>query len=249
MARDSRREPMKQARLLLADDHRMFLEGLRRLLEPDFQVIGALHTSRELISDSEMLKPDVVIVDISMPGLNGIEAARRLRRITPAPKIIILSMHSDASFVKESFRAGASGYVVKKCTASELVKAIRTVLRGQTYLCAAAAKGSAVGKREPLSPPSEAYRDLLTPREREVLQLVAEGHTFKEIASVLNFSTKTAEFHKYNMMRKLGFRKTSELMKYALKHGIVDLVLFVMISIGAMPVIPPFSMCTTALSA
>jgi DNA-binding NarL/FixJ family response regulator len=204
---------VRQPRILLADDHRIFLQGLQRLLQPDFEVVGCVEDGRALLSAAERLQPDVIVADVSMPVLNGLDAACQLKETMPAVKIVFLSMHTDSTFVKEACQAGASGYVVKKAASSELVWVIRKVLKGAPFVCSFASEAvesvSRVGA--------------LTPRQREVLQLVAEGRCTKEIANILRISTKTVEFHKYTIVERLGVRTTAELTKYAVKHGLVGL--------------------------
>jgi DNA-binding NarL/FixJ family response regulator len=211
---------MKRARLLLADDHTLVLEGFRRLLEPEFELAGAVEDGRALVAAAQKLKPDVVLLDISMPLLNGIDAARQLKRIMPELKLIFLTMHADPAYVTEAFRVGASGYLLKRSAASELVNAIREVLRGRCYVTPLVTKdmlGSVLGP----SPERGTFSTDLTPRQREVLQLVAEGHSTKEVATVLDISVKTVEFHKSRLMQRLGIRTTAELTKFAIQHGIV----------------------------
>jgi DNA-binding NarL/FixJ family response regulator len=205
-------------RVLLADDHMLVIEGLRRILEGECEVVGAVEDGRSLLKAAEKLKPDIVLLDISIPLLNGVEAARRLRKTVPAAKLIFVTMHADATYVTGAFRAGASGYVLKRCASMELVSAIREVLKGHTYITPLVRRdisGAALG-----SPVGEVSGDL-TERQREVVQLVAEGHSVKEIAAILSISFKTVAFHKSNVMRRLGMRSTAELTKYALDHGIV----------------------------
>ena len=212
---------MKRPRILLGDDHAIILDGLRRILDPHFDIAGSAEDGRALVAAAEKLRPDIVVADISMPLLNGIEATRQIRKAYPQTKVIFLTMHPDATYATEAFRAGASGYVLKNSAASELVTAIQEVLKGRTYLTPRVAKEAieswvqAPGQREA---PSAS----LTPRQREILQLVAEGKSAKEIATILNISPRTVEFHKYRIMEVLGLRTTAELTQYALKHGIVS---------------------------
>ena len=211
---------MKRARLLLADDHTLVLEGFRRLLEPEFELAGAVEDGRALVAAAQKLKPDVVLLDISMPLLNGIDAARQLKKIMPEIKLIFLTMHADPAYVTEAFRVGASGYLLKRSAASELVNAIHEVLRGRCYVTPLVTKdmlGSVLGP----APERGTFSTDLTPRQREVLQLVAEGHSTKEVATVLNISVKTVEFHKSRLTQRLGIRSTAELTKFAIQHGIV----------------------------
>jgi DNA-binding NarL/FixJ family response regulator len=190
-------------------------EGLRKLLDTEFQFVTVVGNGQELLDAAGAFKPDVALVDIVMPVLNGIEATRRLRKISPTTKVVILTAHNDPQYVIEAFRAGSTGFVLKHCAFSELVIAIRRVLAGQTYVTPMLAENQAVEapSENPLGP-------TLTSRQREVLQLVSEGCTAKEIAQALNVSVKTAVFHKMAIMEKLGLHTTAELTRYALEHGI-----------------------------
>lgn len=207
---------MRSTTILLADDHTIVIEGLRKLLEPHFNVAGTAENGRELIAAAERIKPDVVLLDIAMPGLNGIDAAIQLRRSLPATRIVFLTMHSDPVYINGALRAGAKGYVLKRCAAAELVDAIHRVLNGETYVTPAAAEPT------PPADPHENPAGHLTPREREVLQLVAEGKSAKEIAAVLKISARTVTFHKANLMAKLDARTTAELTRFAIRHGIAN---------------------------
>ena len=212
---------MKRPRILLGDDHAIILDGLRRILEPHFEVVGAAEDGRALVAAAEKLRPDIIVVDISMPLLNGIEAARQIRKAHPQTKLIFLTMHPDATYATEAFRAGASGYVLKNSAASELVTAIQEALKGRTYLTPLVAKDAIASWVQAPSQP-EMPSAALTSRQREILQLVAEGRSAKDIASILNISPRTVEFHKYRIMEVLGLRSTAELTQYAIKHGIVS---------------------------
>jgi DNA-binding NarL/FixJ family response regulator len=212
--------PIKRARLLLADDHLLVAAGLRSMLESKFDVVGMADNGRALVQAAEQLRPDVILLDISMPELNGIEAARKLRKLVPNAKLIFVTMHTDATFVTEAMRAGGSGYVAKQSAPTELVTAVEEVLRGHTYLTPLVTKdfvGHTLTTRSPAAPMGG-----LTPRQREVLQLVAEGRCAKEIAERLSVSPKTVEFHKSNILRVLGLRTTADLVKYAIRHGLVS---------------------------
>jgi DNA-binding NarL/FixJ family response regulator len=215
---------MTRIRVLLADDHTLVLEGLKRILAADFDLVGTVEDGRALLSAAERLAPDVVLLDISMPLLNGLEAARQLKKTLPELKLIFLTMHSEKSYVVEAFRAGASGYLLKRSAASELVSAIQEVMKGRFFLTPLVTKDVLHTFQDPAEktkmlsrrrPPGE-----LTRRQREVLQLVAEGRANKEIAEILDISIKTVEFHKAGIMEKLGMYTTAELTKYALQHGI-----------------------------
>ncbi len=211
---------LKRASVLLGDDHTIILEGVRRILEPHFEVVGAVADGRALIAAAEELHPDVVVADISMPLLNGIEVARQLQKSQSRAKIIFLTMHPDATYATEAFRAGASGYVLKSSAAGELVTAIQEALRGRTYITPLVA-GDVMHELMKGPQPQEETSDTLTQRQREVLQLVAEGRSAKEIAEVLKVSPRTVEFHKYRIMETLGLHNVAELTQYAIRHGIV----------------------------
>jgi DNA-binding NarL/FixJ family response regulator len=209
-------------RLLLADDHGLMLEGLTRLLAGEFDIIGAVTDGRSLVAEAERLRPDVVVLDIGMPELNGIEAARRVNRSLPACKIIVVTQQLDPAYVHAAFTAGAKAYVAKQSASKELVEAIHQALRDHYYVTPLVGKEAA--ERAALDPrrnPSEFFGSALTPRQREVLQMVAEGKTTKEISAVLNISPKTVEFHRNSLMDELGVRTTAELTRYAILHGII----------------------------
>ena len=214
---------MTRPRVLLADDHTLLVDGLRSLLEPQCELVGTVEDGRALVEAAQKLHPDVILLDISMPLLNGLEAAHQLKELVPDSKLIFLTMHADRSYVREAFRAGASGYLLKRSAVSELEHAISVVLRGRRYITPLL---STVGLEsmfsDSLAGPTAQLGDL-TPRQREVLQLVAEGHTAKEIAITLAISVKTVDFHKARMMERLGLRTTSDLIKYAIRHGITSL--------------------------
>ena len=210
---------MSRPRVLLADDHMLVIDGLRRILEPECEVVGVVEDGRSLLAAAERLQPDIILLDISMPLLNGVEAARKLRKTVPAAKLIFVTMHADATYVNGAFRAGASGYVLKRCASMELVSAIQEVLKGHTYITPLVRRD--IRGDAPCSPlwPGEASGEL-TERQREIVQLVAEGHPVKDIARILNISAKTVAFHKANVMQRLGLHSTAELTKYALEHGL-----------------------------
>jgi DNA-binding NarL/FixJ family response regulator len=210
------REAMKKPRVLLADDHDVVLEGIRTLLEPEADVVGTVRNGRELIPTATQLKPDIILLDISMPGLNGIEAARQLRKILPGTKLLFLTMHSDADYIADALRLGASGYVLKSSATSEIVEAIQEVSKGRTYVT------PLVHTPRDLSPRGKSTEGL-TARQREVLQLIAEGRVPKEIASQLGISVRTVEFHKYSIIQKLGVRTVAELTKYAVRHRLSEM--------------------------
>jgi DNA-binding NarL/FixJ family response regulator len=212
---------MPRPRLILADDHTLLLEGIRRLLEPEFDLVGSVENGQELLAAAKVLKPDIILLDISMPVLNGIDAAHRLRKILPSAKVIFVTMHSDPDYVAEAFRAGAKGYILKRAAASELLAAIREVMKGNHYVSPHVTK-SALQSLIASSKPGGKSSERLTPRQREVLQLVAEGKSRKEIGAILNISVKTVEFHKASLMRLLQLRTVADFILYAIKHGIID---------------------------
>jgi DNA-binding NarL/FixJ family response regulator len=212
---------MSRPRILLADDHTVLLAGLRSLLEPDYDLVGMVGDGRALLDAAGRLKPDIIMLDISMPLLNGLEAARHLRKISPYSKLIFLTMHTDVGFVREAFQAGAAGYLVKSSAEAEIATAIQEVMNGHIYVTPLVAKETVQMYLKPEAQ-AENLQGRLTPRQREVLQLVAEGHANKEIANILKVTTKTVEFHKYNLMRVLGIRTTAELTQYAMRHGFIS---------------------------
>ncbi len=212
---------MTKPRILLADDHTLFVEALEKVLEPELQLIGSVGDGRALLEAAPRLKPDVILLDLSMPLLNGIDAAQQLRRLVPDAKIVFLSMHGDPTYVTEAFRAGASGYVLKRASATELIQAIKTALRGQMYVSPLLAKGVLDPLLHQPTPPAT-VQSTLTLRQREVLQLVAEGRSMKEISSILCVSIKTVEFHKTRIAKQLGLHTTAGLTKYAMTHGLVS---------------------------
>ncbi len=212
---------MGRARVLLGDDHVMFGEGLRRILEPHFEVVGLIGNGRELIDAVERLRPDVIVADISMPSLNGIEAARRIRKMAHPPKIVFLTMHDDATFATSAFQAGASGYVLKRSAPAEIITAIHEAARGRTYISPLVA-GDVLNVLLAKHDHPADLKPELTSRQREILQLLAEGKSPKEIGAALNISTRTVEFHKYRIMEATGVRTIAELTTYAITHGIIQ---------------------------
>jgi DNA-binding NarL/FixJ family response regulator len=206
----------KRARVLLADDHALVSAGISKLLENEFDLIGTVADGRALVAAVRERHPDVILLDISMPVLNGLEAARQIRKDSPTAKLIFVTVHSDTPYVIEAFRAGASGYVLKRSAAAELLTAVHQVLDNNVYLTPLI-RGAAV--EDFLKAPSE-QGPILSKRQREVLQLVAEGHSAKEIAKNLKISSKTVEFHKGLIMKKLDLHSTAELTRYAIENGI-----------------------------
>ncbi|MEI8015139.1 MAG: response regulator transcription factor [Nitrospira sp.] len=208
---------MLKPRILLADDHTFVLEGFRRILEEDYELVGTTGDGRALLAAAKTAQPDIVILDISMPLLNGIAATEQLKKICPQAKVIIVTMHADAEYVRSAFEAGASAYVLKGSAVDELEQAIRAVLGGHSYITPLITKELVDVY---LSAPSEKPRGL-TPRQREVLQFLAEGRTAKEIANLLHITSRTVEFHKGQILDQLKLKTTADLIKYALTHGIV----------------------------
>lgn len=206
-------------RLLMADDHTLVLEGIRKLLENDFELVGAVEDGRALLQAAEQLRPDVILVDISMPLLNGIEACRQLARSMPKTPVIFLTMHTDVAYVEEALRAGGAGYLLKRSAASELTSAIHAVMRGKRYVTPLVDWKESLDTRR--RNPGKTVSDRLSPRQREVLQLVAEGRANKEIAALLQVSEKTVDFHKSCIKRELMLNSTAELTQFAIKHHII----------------------------
>jgi DNA-binding NarL/FixJ family response regulator len=214
---------MSRPRVLLADDHRLFLEGLRSLLEDDFEIIGMVEDGRALVRAAHELRPDVIVADISMPSLNGIEATRRIKSDRPDTRVVLLTMHPDVTYASRGFEAGASGYVLKQSASAELVTALREALKGKTYITPLIAGELIESYRDDEVAAGDDVTKRLTPRQMEVLQLLAEGSSAKEIAAVLGISQRTVEFHKYQMMKALGIKTSAELIQFAIKHGIISL--------------------------
>jgi two-component system, NarL family, response regulator NreC len=212
-------------RILLADDHKIIREGLRKLLQdqPAMTVVGEAENGRRAVQLARELTPDVVIMDVTMPEMNGIEATTQIRSAMPSVKVIALSIHTDRRFVTQMFRAGASGYLLKDCAFEELARAIRTVMEGQAYLSPGIADVVVEGFLNGLAAEVGPAAPTLSGREREVLQLTAEGRTMKEIASALNVSVKTIETHRRQIMLKLGINSVAELTKYAIRQGLTPL--------------------------
>jgi CRISPR-associated protein Cas8b1/Cst1 subtype I-B len=213
---------MQRARILLADDHVIIIEGLRRILEDQFELVGAVTDGRALIEEAKTKKPDIILLDISMPLLNGLDAARILQKDSTRAKLIFLTMHTDSYFVKEAFRAGASGYLLKQSAGDELVVAIKHVLEGRVYISPLITEDliPLIIESKNGSPQNDSD---LTSRQRQILQLIAEGKSMKEIALLLDISVRTAESHKYEMMHNLGIKTNAELIQYAIRIGLVSI--------------------------
>jgi DNA-binding NarL/FixJ family response regulator len=212
---------MKKPRVLLADDHKIVLEGLKNLLEGEFEIVGSVEDGRALVGQAATLHPDVIVADISMPQLNGIEAARQIKKTDKNIKIVFLTMHPDATYAANAFEVGASGFVLKHSAPSELITAIHEAMKGRTYVTPLIAGDLIRTYQEGGSPENSLFKKI-SPRQREILQLLAEGKSGKEIASILNISARTVEFHKYKMMEQLNIKTSAELVQYAVKHGIIS---------------------------
>jgi DNA-binding NarL/FixJ family response regulator len=210
---------MTRPRILLADDHTLMAEALKHLLQSDFDVVGTVSDGRALLEAAEKLKPELVVIDIGMPLLNGLDAAEQLKALHPDIKVIFLTQNREPRYAVEAYRRKASGYLLKDSAASELVTAIREALQGRSYVSPLIAKGMLEHALNP--EPDDPGRRELSPREREVLQLLAEGKSMKEVAAVLDISPRTVEFHKYRMMELLGVKSNAELVQYAIKQGFI----------------------------
>jgi DNA-binding NarL/FixJ family response regulator len=208
-------------RIILADDHEIILDGLRRILDPEFEIVATAADGRQLLAEIERLKPEVAVVDISMPLLNGLDALRQCKSERFRTRFVFLTANPDVALATQAFRLGASGYVLKHTAAEELIVAIREALAGRTYVTPRIANEVL---QNLMSLPGDAAKggSGLTGREREVLQLLAEGRIIKQIAGILNVSPRTVEFHKNNIVAKTGLRTTAELARYAARHGLVS---------------------------
>src|SRR5262245_40909888 len=207
---------MARPRILIADDHLMLLEAFKSMLEPDFEVVGTVTDGRTVLDEFARLNPDVVLLDVGMPFLNGLDAGRRLKALRRSVKLIYLTMNQDPQLAGEALRIGASGYVLKSSAAQELRQAIQEALRGHSYITPLITRdvvGSLIEQRS--------SRHELTIRQREVLQLLAEGKSMKEAAAILNLTPRTVAFHKYRMMQQLRLKTSADLVKFAMREGVV----------------------------
>lgn len=213
---------MSRPRVLLADDHRLVSEGLKSILTEDFDIVGMVEDGRALVASAKELHPDVIVADISMPHLNGIDAIAQLKKSNASVKVILLTMHQDPAYARRAFEAGAVGFVVKHSAPAEIVMAIHAALKGQTFITPALASDVL---RQAAHGSEETREDAghLTPRQREILQFLAEGCSAKEIAARLSISPRTVEFHKYQMMEMHGLHSSAELIHFAIKHGVVSI--------------------------
>jgi DNA-binding NarL/FixJ family response regulator len=207
---------MTRPRVLIADDHALLLEAFEHLLEKEFEVVGKATDGRKLVSMAQEIEPDVIVADMTMPELNGLDAARQILATLPDTRIVLLTVHEDAMLAAEALRSGVSGFLVKRSAAGELQRALREALAGRTYLTPLVADGDSELLLLETGDPSPI--DRLTPREREVLQLLAEGYSMKEVGSRLGITARTVAFHKYQMSKKLDVRSTAELVRFAVDH-------------------------------
>ncbi|HXX15689.1 MAG TPA: response regulator transcription factor [Candidatus Eremiobacteraceae bacterium] len=210
---------MSKPRVLLADDHTLVAEAFKRLLEPECEVVATVGDGRALLRVASQLKPDLLLVDLNMPLLNGLDASEQLKQVLPNIKIIVLTMNEDPEIAAETMNKWASGYLLKKSAGSELSKAVRDVLHGKKYVTPALRQ--ALREIAARDSRSENARTL-TSRQREVLQLLAEGHTMKEAAAILNVATRTVAFHKYRIMQDFGLGNNSELLRFAIKQKLIN---------------------------
>ena len=209
---------MTKPRVLLADDHRIMAEGLKSLLADEFELAGIVEDGRELVKAARELQPDVIVTDVSMPRLNGIDALSQIRKENPAARVVFLTMHRDSAYARRALEAGAAGYVLKHAAPAELVLAVRAALQGRTFVSPdLAAEVFRTGGSSAADPVA-----LMTPRQREILQLLAEGKSAKEVAARLGLSARTVEDHKYRLMESLGIENSAELVHFAIKHGIIQ---------------------------
>jgi DNA-binding NarL/FixJ family response regulator len=213
---------MKTVRILVADDHEVVRQGLRRLLEakPGWEICGEATTGQEVVEKAKLLKPDIVVLDYIMPGLNGIDATRQIIEKLPRTEVLILTMHWSERLIRGALEAGARGYVLKSDASRDLISAVHALIEHKPFLSPGAS--GPVLKRYLETPQEQATPQVLTPRERQIVQLVAEGKSNKEIATTLKISTKTVEAHRANMMHKLGLSSTSEVVRFAIRNQIIE---------------------------
>jgi DNA-binding NarL/FixJ family response regulator len=212
--------PLNRPRILIADDHTLVADLCRKLLETDFDIVGTADNGRVMVRATIELKPDVIVLDIAMPILNGLDAGKQAKEAVPSVKLIFLTMSTDIQLAAEAFRRGASGYLLKTCASSELLTAVHDVLCGRTHISHSLCRSDVNYLRRTETTLVE-EDERLTPREREVLQLLAEGKVMKEVAHILNMATSTVAFHKYRMMQALGAKSSAELVRYAVRNHIV----------------------------
>ncbi len=210
---------MGRLRILIADDHTLLVEAFVKLLEPKFEVVGTAEDGRALLTEAQRLKPDIILADISMPRLNGLDAVHQIKQTWPEARLIFLTVNEDPDLVAEAFRMGASGYLLKNCSASELFRAIQQVSLGRAYVTPMVAQGMLESF---VQQPEGREVSKLTTRQREILQLLAEGKSMKQVAAVLNVAPRTVAFHKYRIMKRLGLTNNAELIHLAIREGMVN---------------------------
>jgi DNA-binding NarL/FixJ family response regulator len=210
---------MVRPRIFLADDHTLLVDAFRLLLEPEFEVVGTASNGRELLAIAPKMQPDLVIIDLGLPLLSGIDAGRQLKKVLPRTKILVVTINEDSAVAGEALGEWASGYLLKKSAGRELTLALRELLKGKSYVTPLVAKKLA---EDSIRDPVAHARRLLSPRQREVLQLLAEGRTMKEVADVLNLTTRTVQFHKYKIMEDFGMHNNSELVRLAIREHLVS---------------------------
>ncbi len=212
---------LQRPRVLIADDHQMLVDALKRVIEPRCEVVGTVADGRALLQSAAKLLPEIVVLDIAMPQLNGLDAARQLKLIMPQAKLIFMTMNEDPYLVGEAFRAGASAFLLKQAAAFELMTAIEEVLKGGSYVTPSASEGlTKISVREPRA---REHTPEPTPRQREVIQLLAEGRSMKEVASALQITKRTVAAHKYAVMELLQLKTNAQLVQYAIKHRIISI--------------------------
>jgi len=210
---------MGRLRILIADDHTLLVEAFVKLLEPKYEVVGTAEDGRALLTEAQRLKPDIILADISMPRLNGLDAVHQIKQTWPEARLIFLTVNEDPNLVAEAFRMGASGYLLKNCAASELFRAIQQVSLGRAYVTPMVAQGMLESF---VQEPQGREVSKLTIRQREILQLLAEGNSMKQVAAVLNVAPRTVAFHKYRIMKRLGLTNNAELIHLAIREGMVN---------------------------
>lgn len=213
--------PQSRSRILIADDHTLVADLCRNLLEGEYEIVGTVSNGRAMVRAAAQLKPDVIVVDIAMPVLNGLDAGQQVKELLPNVKLVFLTMNTDIELAADAFRRGASGYLLKTCAAKEMLTAVREVLQGRSYMSQTICKDEVNYLRRKEKKLIE-EEERLTERQREVLQLLAEGKVMKEIGGILHMTPRTVAFHKYRMMEALGARSNAELVRYAVRHHIVS---------------------------
>jgi DNA-binding NarL/FixJ family response regulator len=213
--------PQSRSRILIADDHTLVADLCRNLLEGEYEIVGTVSNGRAMVRAAAQLKPDVIVVDIEMPVLNGLDAGQQVKELLPNVKLVFLTMNTDIELAADAFRRGASGYLLKTCAAKEMLTAVREVLQGRSYMSQTICKDEVNYLRRKEKKLIE-EEERLTERQREVLQLLAEGKVMKEIGGILHMTPRTVAFHKYRMMEALGARSNAELVRYAVRHHIVS---------------------------